>query len=348
VTTLDDHEVMSLPDAEPRSIEDRLRGLVRWESGLVLLFVVSLFYGASTSPYFMSLQTFFFAGLNFGEIAIMALPMTLIIITGEIDLSVASMLGLSASILGFLFMHGWNLWLAMLICLLVGIIGGALNGLLITRLGLPSIAVTIGTLTLYRGIALIVLGSNTPTGFPTWATKISLPIGGTHIAYDFAIFVVMAIIFGVVLHATPFGRSLFAIGLQQETAFFSGIRVKRIKFLLYVLSGFICSFAGILYTFQQASSASNTGLGLELNVVAIALFGGVSIFGGRGTIFGVFLAVCILASLQASLTDANVSAQAQNIVTGCLLLISVLIPNARDGFSRARTQLRRRKVRGAT
>ncbi len=332
------------PSTERRTWQTWLRSGLRWESGLVVLFVVSLIYGSSVSSYFLNMQTFFFAGLNFGEIAIMALPMTLIIITGEIDLSVGSMLGLSASILGYLFMHGWNIWWAMAICLAVGIIGGALNGLLITTLGLPSIAVTIETLTLYRGIALIVLGSNTAVGFPASFTKISLPIGNTHIAYDFAIFVVLAFIFGVVLHMTPVGRSIYAIGLQGETAFFSGIRVKRIKFFLYVVSGFLCAFAGLLYTFQQASSASDTGLGLELNVVAIALFGGVSIFGGRGTIVGVVLSVAIFASLQSSLTDVNVSAQVQSIVTGCLLLVSVLIPNAREGLGRLRTQLRRRDV----
>ena len=327
---------------EPRTLTSLLHSAVRWESGLVLLFVISLIYGSSVSSYFFNVQTFFFAGLNFGEIAIMALPMTLIIITGEIDLSVGSMLGLSASILGYLFTHGWNIWATMAVCLVVGILGGALNGLLVTTLGLPSIAVTIGTLTLYRGIALIVLGSNTAVGFPASFTKISLPIGNTHIAYDFAIFVILAIIFGVVLHMTPVGRSIYAIGLQHETAYFSGIRVKRIKFSLYVISGLLCAFAGILYTFQQASSASDTGLGLELNVVAIALFGGVSIFGGRGTIFGVFLSVAIFASLQSSLTDVNVSAQVQSIVTGCLLLVSVLIPNAKDGAARVRSQFRRR------
>jgi rhamnose transport system permease protein len=319
-----------------------MRSSVRWESGLVFLFIVSLIYGWWVSPFFLNTETFFFAGLNFGEIAIMALPMTLIIITGEIDLSVASMLGLSASTLGYLFMHGWNIWLAMVICLVVGILGGALNGVLVTRLGLPSIAVTIGTLTLYRGLALIVLGSNTAVGFPAWTTNLSSPIGNTHIAYDFAIFVVLALMFGVVLHMTPIGRSIYAIGLQPETAYFSGIRVKRIKFSLYVLSGFLCAFAGILYTFQQASSASDTGLGLELNVVAIALFGGVSIFGGRGTIIGVFLSVAIFASLQSSLTGINVSAQAQSIVTGCLLLLSVLIPNASEFVVRIRSQFRRR------
>ncbi len=325
-------------------LSTRARGLVRWEFGLVLLLIATLIFGASESKYFFGWETFFFAGLNFGEIAIMALPMTLIIITGEIDLSVASMLGLSASLLGYLFIHGWNIWLAMGICLIVGILGGALNGALITILGLPSIAVTIGTLTLYRGIALIVLGSNTAQGFPASFTKLSLPIAHTHLAWDFAIFIVLAIIFGVVLHMTPLGRSIFAIGLQPETAFFSGIRVKRIKFGLYVLSGLICAFAGLLYTFQQSSSASDTGLGLELNVVAIALFGGISIFGGRGTIFGVVLAVCVFGSLQASLTAINVSAQAQNIVTGCLLLISVLLPNLTQGFSGTKKRFQRRKI----
>ena len=327
-------------------LSGRSRALVRWEFGLVLLLIATMIFGANESKYFLGWQTFFFAGLNFGEIAIMALPMTLIIITGEIDLSVASMLGLSASLLGYLFIHGWNIWLAMGICLIVGILGGALNGALITILGLPSIAVTIGTLTLYRGIALIVLGSNTAQGFPISFTKLSLPIAHTHIAWDFAIFIVLALIFGVVLHSTALGRSIFAIGLQPETAFFSGIRVKRIKFSLYVVSGLISAFAGLLYTFQQSSSASDTGLGLELNVVAIALFGGISIFGGRGTIIGVVLAVCVFGSLQASLTAINVSAQAQNIVTGCLLLVSVLLPNLTQSFSDTKRKLQRRKVVG--
>jgi len=327
----------------PRSFKDVLRSGVRWESGLVILFLASLVYGWSVTSYFLNMETLFFAGLNFGEIAIMALPMTLIIITGEIDLSVASMLGLSASTLGYLFMHGWNIWAAMAICLMVGILGGALNGFLVTRLGLPSIAVTIGTLTLYRGIALIVLGSNTAVGFPAWTQNLSSPIGNTHIAYDFALFVVLALVFGVVLHMTALGRSIYAIGLQPETAFFSGIRVKRIKFSLYVVSGFLCAFAGILYTFQQASSASDTGVGLELNVVAIALFGGVSIFGGRGTIFGVVVSVAIFASLQSSLTAINISGQAQSIVTGCLLLLSVLVPNAIESMSRLWPRIRSRR-----
>ncbi len=321
-----------------------LVSLVRWESGLVIVLIACIICGTLSFKYFFTPQTIFFSGLDIGEIAMMALPMTFIIITGEIDLSVASMLGLSASTLGYLFLHGWNIWPAMVVCMVVGAIAGAFNGILVTRFGLPSIAVTIGTLSLYRGLASIILGTNTAVGFPLSTLKLSLPIGKSEIAYDFAIFIVMAIIFGVVLHLTSFGRSLYAIGLQKETAFFSGIRVNQIKFRLYVLSGLVCAFAGILYTYQEASANNVTGLGLELNVVAIALLGGVSIFGGRGTIIGVVLAACIMAVLTTWLTDIDVSGEIQSIIIGGLLLLSVLVPNARDGFVRIRALFRRRRI----
>ncbi len=146
----------------------------------------------------------------------------------------------------------------------------------------------------------------------------------------------MALIFGVVLHATPIGRSIFAIGLQQEAASFAGIRVDRIKFWLYVLSGVICAFAGILWTFRFATSRFDAGTGLELSVVAIVLLGGVSIFGGRGSILGVVLAAAVLACFRDALTLINVSAQVQNIVTGGLLLASVVVPNGAEALRRLR------------
>ncbi len=215
------------------------RGLLRWETALVFCFIATLIYGAGV-PHFMSTTNIFYIGLNMGEIAIMALPLTLIIMTGEIDLSVASMLGLSSTLLGYLFKHGWPIALAMVIVLVVGAAGGALNGFLVTRLKLPSIAVTIGTLTLYRGIAEIILGTGSVTGFPLSLTKIGVvPIAHTKLAYSIGIFLVMAVIFGVVLHATPVGRSIIAIGLQSEAAHFSGIRVERIKFTLFALSGLL-------------------------------------------------------------------------------------------------------------
>jgi rhamnose transport system permease protein len=319
------------------------RPFVRWETALVVVLIASLLFGSAT-PNFMSTTTIFYISLNMGEIAIMALPLTLIIVTGEIDLSVASMLGLSSTLLGYLFLHGWPIWAAAIVVLIVGVAGGALNGLLITRLGLPSLAVTIGTLTLFRGIAQIILGAQSVTKFPASLTKIGVvPLPHTQLSYSVGFFIVMAIGFGVVLHITPIGRSIFAIGMQKEAAHFSGIRVNRIKFRLYVLSGLICAFAGVLWTFKLASARYDAGLGLELNVVAIVLFGGVSIFGGRGSIFGVVIAATVLGVIQQALTLRNVDAQVRNIVTGVLLLVSVVLPNIVETFRRLRVQARNRR-----
>jgi rhamnose transport system permease protein len=304
-----------------------LQGLVRWETALLVALVIALLYGAAT-PNFFTATNGFYVGLNVGEVAIMTLPLTLIIMSGEIDLSVASMLGLASTLLGLLVKHGWPIVPAMLVVLLVGIAGGALNGFLITRVGLPSIAVTIGTLTLFRGIAQILLGAQSVTGFSLWLTKIGVqPIPHTRIAWSVGFFLVLAVIFGVVLHATPVGRSIVAIGLQSEAAQFSGIRVRRIKFQLYVLSGLVCAFAGILWTLRFATSRYDAGTGLELTVVAIVLFGGVSIFGGRGTILGVVLSAGVIACLQQALTLRKVDPQVRNIVIGVLLLLSVVLPN---------------------
>lgn len=319
----------------------RLGVLVRWETLLVVLLLASIAYGASVSPHFLDSITLFFIGLNVGEIAIIALPLTLIIITGEIDLSVASMLGLTGLFMAELFKHGWPIWPAMVAAILLGGVLGAFNGFLITRIGLPSLAVTIGTLTLYRGIAQGILPSDTISGFPQGLANIGVvPIPHTHISYSVVIFLVLAVVFGVVLHATPLGRAIFAIGANQEAAFYSGIRVKRIKFWLFVLSGMTCGLAGVLWTLRFASARYDSGIGLELFVVTVVLLGGVSIFGGRGTIVGVVLAVAVLGTLQTAMTADLIPAQDQNIVVGALLLASVIVPNAGEIYGRARSRLR--------
>jgi rhamnose transport system permease protein len=320
--------------------------LTRWEGVLVLFVLGTVLFGVAESPNFLTGTNFFDFGLDIGPIAIMALPLMLIVMVGEIDLSVASTLGLSCSLLGYLFAHGWPIEGAMAFVLAVGFVCGTFNGLLVTRLGLPSLAVTIGTLTLYRGIALIVLGSNTITGFPTSFTNAGVnPLWGTELSWTLGVFLVLALVFGVVLHATPLGRSLYAIGLHEETAYFSGIRVKRIKTLLFSLSGVVCALVGILWTFQYATASSDAGTGLELDVVTLVLFGGVSIFGGRGTVVGVVMAVCVLGGIDSALTLVNVSAQVQNIVTGVLLLISVILPNSAEGIGRIRARIARERSR---
>ncbi|HEY1478424.1 MAG TPA: ABC transporter permease [Gaiellales bacterium] len=331
-------------------MSDRLRPFVRWEAALVALMFLVILYGAHVSPAFTRHIDVFYIGVNSGEIAIMALPLALIVITGEIDLSVASTLGLSGAVMAELYSHGFGVWPAIAGALVVGVIAGAFNGFLVTRIGLPSLAVTIGTLTLYRGIAQILLPNNTVGGFPTSLTKIGIePIPHTELSYSTGFFIVLALLFAIVLHATPLGRSIFAIGANQEAAFFSGIRVKRIKLGLYVLSGFLCSIAGVLWTLRFASARYDAGTGLELNVVTVVLLGGISIFGGRGTIFGVVLAMIVVGCLQQALTLDLVAAQNQNIVIGALLIISVILPNSSSLYARARERLRsggaRRRVR---
>ena len=337
------------PGDEPPSRPPVLQSLgvfARWETLLLALLGVTIAYGASVSPYFLQSSNLFFICLNVGEIAIMALPLTLLVITGEIDLSVASTLGLSGVLMAELFKHGWPIWPAMIAAVALGAVLGAINGFLVTRIGLPSLAVTIGTLTLYRGIAQGILPTDTIGGFPSSLANIGvIPIPGTHIPYSIAFFGVLAVVFGIVLHVTPLGRAIFAIGAGQEAAFFAGIRVRRIKFWLFVLSGTMSGFAGVLWSLRFASARYDAGVGMELFVVTIVLLGGVSIFGGRGTIVGVFLAVAVLGCLQTALTADQIPAQDQNIVVGGLLLASVIIPNARDLYRRLRVRLRSAEAR---
>jgi rhamnose transport system permease protein len=324
-----------------RTKQTVISALWRWESALVLILIATVIFGALESANFLTTTTVFFGGLDIGQVAIMALPLTLIIITGEIDLSVASMLGLSTAVFGYAFAHGTGVGAAMVIALAVGALGGSLNGFLITRLGLPSIAVTIGTLTMFRGIAEVILGQNEVTNFPASLTVVGFDPVFWQIAWPFFIFAILAVIYGVVLHKTPVGRSLYAIGLNKEAAFFSGIRVNRTKFMLFVLSGVICAGAGIVYALQTDSAIYTAGTGLELNVVAVVLFGGVSIFGGRGSILGVVLSVLVVAFSQVAFTLINVSAQEQQIAFGLLLLFSVLVPNSAENYRRLRARMAR-------
>jgi rhamnose transport system permease protein len=331
-------------------VRERLHDAVRWEVGLVGALVAVIVFGTLSSSEFLTATNLFYLNLSIGEVAIMALPMTLIIITGEIDLSVASILGMSSALLGDLYSHGWPMPLVLVIVLVVGAIAGAFNGFLVTRVGLPSLAVTIGTLTLYRGIAIVILGPQTISTFPTRYTNIgvnAVPHTGGYVSYSVLFFAILAIVFAVVLHATPVGRSLFVMGANEEAARYAGIRVKRTKLILFTVSGLVCAFAGILYTFRLSTAVQDNGLGLELSVVTIVLLGGVSIFGGRGTIIGVVLAIGVFAGLQSALLLTNFNQQALGVVTGSLLLLSVLIPNGSLFVRRARDTLRRRQLRGA-
>jgi rhamnose transport system permease protein len=332
-------------DRSEQRPERSWRGLLRWDSALVVALVAVVILGTSISGQFTNSYNLFTTSTNIGDLAIMALPMTLIVITGEIDLSVASILALSAELMGDLWLHHWSMPLIIVVCLLMGTVAGTINGLLVTRVGLPSLAVTIGTLTLYRGLANVILGPMSVSNFPTGLTNVGIDgfLGIPSISWSVAIFAILAIATGVMLRMSPLGRSLYAIGLNQEAAFHAGIRVKRIKLSLFVLSGFVCAAVGMLYAFELSSAAENIGIGFELQVITIVLLGGVSIFGGKGGILGVVLAALIYALLRSALLlTPSFNENDFQVVSGGLLILSVLVPNLAEFGRRGRELMARR------
>ena len=320
------------------------RSIASWDVAIIGITVAVLIVAAGTVDNFAGSQNFGFLVLDLLPIALVALPMTFIIVTGEIDLSVASTLGLCSAVMGSLWNSGLAIETIIPLCLLLGAILGAINGFFVTVLGLPSLAVTIGTLALYRGLAFVVLGDSAVADFPALYTDwVTGTIGGTAIPNVLVVIVVLALVFGLILHATPVGRSLYAVGASDQAARFAGVRPGRVKFWLYVASGLVAGLAGVLWTLRYSSARADNGAGLELAVVAAVLLGGVSIFGGRGALPGVIAGVVLLASLQNALRLSDVSNEALNVVTGVLLIVSVLAPNLANAV-RGAVQRRRHRT----
>jgi rhamnose transport system permease protein len=327
-----------------------IRGLARWETLLVVLILGLIVLGANMSKFFLTPGNFSNLSVSLIEVGIMALPMALVIIAAEIDLSVESMVGLSVAVLGFLWAAEIPLWAGIPAVLLIGALGGALNGVLVTRLGLPSLVVTLGTLALFRGLALVVLGSRGVSKFPSEFTTFGFgTIPGTHIPWPLTVFVMLAVVLGLYLHAMWPGRQLFAIGKNAETARYSGVRVARTKMSLFILSGVVASLAGVILTARFASARADAGTGMTLTVVTCVLLGGVSIFGGKGTILGVVLAWLALSILGNALRLGNVATELQAISVGLLLILSVAIQSAARevGTWRERWNARRGPLQGA-
>jgi len=320
------------------------RGVLgRWETLLVGLLVVLAIAGQIISPEFLTTDSFTTGSLDLSEVALMALPLTLVIVAAEIDLSVASTLALSSAVMAYLWNHGQPIETIIPICIVVGALCGTFNGFLVTQLGLPSLAVTIGTFALFRGLAFVVIGDQSVTDFPAlWTDRAFGNFAGTFIPDTMVLFAVLAAAFAVLLHATPFGRSIYAIGANVEAAYFSGLRVKRVKLILFMLAGAVAGLAGVVISLRNSTAAANVGSGYELTVITAVLLGGVSIFGGRGTIAGVILALVLLGGIQkALLLSESISSYWIQIVTGTLLVGSVLGPN----LARRVAEARRRRSR---
>jgi rhamnose transport system permease protein len=299
----------------------------RWDRFVPVLVVATLLVGSFQNENFLTTGNMTFLIQSVGEIMLIAFAMTFLIIAGEIDLSVSSTAALSSCSLGFTWQHTGSLGLAVVAAIATGVVCGAVNGFLVTQLGLQSLAVTIGTLALYRGLCYALLGDGRLKPFPTSFTSLNYRgIAGTWVPYVTVPLVVFGIAFGVVLHATPFGRWVFAIGQSKEAARFAGIPVRKVVFRLFVVNGLMAGIAGVVYTIRFASARPDGAVGFELEVIAAALFAGVSIFGGVGTMWAVASSVLFLGSIRSLLRLNDFTANQLTIVTGSLLLASVVIP----------------------
>lgn len=322
---------MSDAAAHTRHVPDHLnsrayRVLRSWEALLLAVAIAIFVVNSFASPYFLNAWNLSDATFNFTEKAMIAFAMALLIIAGEIDLSVASIIALASTAMGLAVQYGAGTPELVMIGLTVGVLCGAVNGFFVTILGLPSIVVTIGTMSLFRGISYIILGDEAFRGYPAsfaW-------FGQGYIYWVFTVemllFVTIAVIYGVLLHKTNFGRMIYAIGNNPTGALFSGIRVQRIKFILFLLTGLMSGVAAICLTSRLGSTRPSIAQGMELEVVTMVVLGGVSILGGSGSIPGVVIAAFVMGLVTFGLGLLNVPGIVMSIFIGLLLIGVIALP----------------------
>ena len=314
-----------------RSIPDRLqspleRKLKSWES-LLMLVAIGIFVANSfASPYFLNAWNLSDATYNFTEKAMIAFAMALLIISGEIDLSVASIIALASTAMGAAVQMGVGAEGLVLIGLATGLVCGAFNGILVTGLGLPSIVVTIGTMSLFRGISFIILGDQAYRGYPPEFAFFGQGYVWWMISFEFVLFAIIAVIYGVILHMTNFGRAVYAIGNNPTGALFSGIRVGRVKFILFLLTGLMSGIAAVCLTSRLGSTRPSIATGWELEIVTMVVLGGVNILGGSGSIPGVVIAAFVMGLVTFGLGLLNVPGIVMSIVIGGLLIGVIALP----------------------
>jgi rhamnose transport system permease protein len=303
--------------------------LLRGETTTLLLVLVSLFAGTRMSANFWQPHLLLFDSSEYLEFGLLALPMTLLIAAGEIDLSVGSSVGLCGSLIGLLFTHHVPLGLDVVASIVCGTALGLVNGLLVTRLRLPSLVVTLATMAIFRGIAQVVVGSQTIL-FPDWYTGFDQK-GFTGTQYDVPVelvgFIVLGILFAFVLHRTVFGRVTLTIGANRDAATFSGLRVDRVRLIAFAVTGAVAGLAAVLYTSRAGSVTYTAGNGYELLAITVVILGGADIFGGRASMVSTILAVFAVVAIREAMSVRGIDGLTQNGVIGALLVVAVLLPS---------------------
>ncbi len=302
----------------------------RWELALVAFLVGVFVLNSFLSPYFLDFYNLIDSTFSFSEKALIALPMAFLIIAREIDVSVASIVALAAVLMGVAADAGAGTALLVIVGLVVGTLAGVVNGTIVSVLGVHSIVVTIGTLSLYRGIVVLIAGDEAFTGFPASFAWFGQHYLGGYVPVEFLVYIIATVIFGVLLHRTTFGRKVFALGTNPAAAVYSGVPHTRFRVTLFAMTGFMCGLAAVLLTSRLGSVRLNVATGWELQVITMVVLGGVSIAGGTGSIFGVTLAVFLIGILTFGLSLINVPGIVMNIYIGLMLVSAIALPRLYD------------------
>ncbi len=302
----------------------------QWEWLLFVVFILIQIVNSHLTPYYLDFANLVDATMTFLDKAYIVLPMAFVIILGEIDISVGSTVALSAVLMGMANAAGLPMPLAMVLCLLVGCACGWINGQILTRFSeLAPMIVTLSTMIIYRGIALILLEDQAVGKFPMWFEFFGWEYVGP-IPFMLLGFIIMAIIFGLVLHKTTFGRQVYAIGSNRKASLFSGVPVARVRIICYTLVGLMSGVTAIFLTSRMGSTRPNVAQGYELDVIAMVVLGGISTAGGKGRMIGAVMAVFIVGYLRYGLGLKNVSSQVLMIIVGLLLIFAVMLPNIKQ------------------
>ncbi len=312
-----------------------LRKFLRHESFLALLLVAALVISAQLSEHFFTLDNLLNQGRMMSEAGIIAVAMTFIIVSGGIDLSVGSTMGLVAIVLGMLWKNlGFPLPLAMLVALMVGGLCGAFNGFILIKTKMPPMIATLGTLALYRGLAEGLSQARSVRGYPEWFYVLGQ---GEMLGVPTQLWLLGALMLvgGIVLGLSRFGRITYAIGANETAARFSGLAVERTKLWIYTASGLMAGLAAIIFVSRVSTTRSDMGTGIEMDVISAVVLGGTSIFGGRGTMTGTILGLLLIQTMKNGLTLAGIKGDGTIIVIGALLILTILLSNL---FARLRTR----------
>lgn len=313
-------------------MKDKRQRLLKWEFALVGFLIIELFLFGQLSPSFLNLNNLLYSMNDFVYIALAAIPVTFVIITGGIDVSIGAVMGLSSIVLGVLWMNGVNVWIALLITLLVAAVAGCLNGILVAWTNVQPLVVTLGGMFVFSGIALVLSGGSSVSGyegisgFPNEFVELA---NGQLVGVPNPIWILglSILLFGFLLHFTRYGRNVFLVGINAKAARYSGINTRLIIMSTYMLAGFGGGLSGVILTSYFSSARSDLGSEAVLPIITAVVLGGTSIFGGKGSIMGTAIASIVIGMTQYGLQMVNMTSQQTNIVVGSMLIIAVLLKN---------------------